>query len=90
MTHEHGKAHAPSIPSPDTSVDGLYKTCMALKQAVEEMRGELEGDFRPRMTISDQPPAINQDGEFWLSEGSTNVLSVSYQGKWRKVAPITP
>jgi hypothetical protein len=81
-----------AIPEPANNVNALYETCQTLKQAVEQMLGRYEEQgfgFRTRMTVADSEPVIERDGEFWLSEGVSNVLSVSYQGKWRKLGPIT-
>ena len=79
-----------TIATPTTDPQALWKTCMDLKQAVEEMQGFYnEIDFRPRMTVSRDQPTIERDGEFWLSEGETNTLSIAYQGKWRKLGVVT-
>ena len=91
MQHAAPARMAISVPTPD--VEALTKTCMELKQAVEQITGRYNEKGlggAPRMTLDDQPPKIPHDGDFWLSTGATNVLSVALHGKWYKVGVLTP
>jgi hypothetical protein len=76
------KPATPTIPEPTNDVDGLYRTCMALKQAVERLNAG------PRIFVQDTEPVASKDGDFWLSKGGLmSSLSVSINGKWQAVWP---
>lgn len=80
-----------SVPAPE--VYALHETCMDLKQAVEQMQGRYDEDgtgYRARMTVQPDPPIAERDGEFWLTEGASNVLSVAYKGKWYRLGALVP
>jgi len=82
-----------TIPTPSEDPASLAECCIALKQAVEQIMGRYgEADFgrAARITVSGEMPKIIGDGDFWLSEGATNTLSMSYQGKWLRLGVLTP
>ena len=74
-----------TIPEPTADVLGLHRTCLALKQAVEQMQGQrgrshgglseqaLAGspsqERKATIHIADQPPHDPPDGDFWLAKG---------------------
>jgi hypothetical protein len=78
----------PSIPVPTNDVNGLYQTCMALKQAVDQMLGSTGTERMPHIHIRSDQPIIESDGDFWLSTGLSTTLNVSYGGKWHVIGTL--
>jgi len=85
-------AHTPPIPEPRNDVDSLFASVMALKAAVEDIVGTRGHDANVRSCVYTQktPPKITHNGDFWLTEGVSSTLSVSYNGKWYKIADLQP
>jgi len=81
------------ITTPTPDVETLARTCMDLKQAVEQMQGRYDEPGiggSPRLTVDEQPPKFAANGDFWLSTGLANVLSIYLNNKWYKVGALTP
>lgn len=86
----------PTIPDPVATVDGLYRTVMALKQAVEHLQGVQAKTKEPqpaqvavaKMTVSAYQPETGSDGEFWFCNAQFGTgLSVYSGGQWQTVWP---
>jgi len=77
-----------TIPVPVADPDGLYHTCMAMKEAIETMQGLRGNSLTPRLFTGQQPPRIDREGDFWLSTGQSTTLNVAYAGKWFRVGVL--
>jgi hypothetical protein len=90
------------IPDPTADVDGLFRSVMALKQAVEQMvgsrgrshgglsekaSGHISAERKATIHIVVQAPSAAIDGDFWLCKGQTTSLSVAVNGKWEMIWP---
>jgi hypothetical protein len=79
----------PAVPVPTADVDGLYLTCMGLKEAVETMQGIRGETPSVRMYVQSTPPKITRDGDFWLVSGTlSSTLNVSLANKWFVVGTL--
>lgn len=85
-----------TIPEPIASVDGLYRTVAALKQAVEDIRGTRAKPKEPqpsatrmaKITVSPYQPETGEDGDFWFCNAQFGTgLSVYSSGFWQTVWP---
>jgi len=81
-----------SIPDPDTTNEGLFKTVQALKQTLEMVIGTRGGpspnERKPSIFVQYEAPSDFKEGDFWLCKtGDGNSLSVSVSGTWQVVWP---
>ena len=77
-----------SIPTPQPDIDALQRTCMALKQAVEQIVGMRGGERMPSIFVQNTQPDETTDGDFWLVSGTTTTLSIAINGKWMPVGNL--
>lgn len=78
----------PSIPTPQNNLDALYRSVMALKQAVEQIVGQRGAERMPCIFVQSDMPEADEDGDFWLQSGTKTTLSVSVSGKWLPVGTL--
>lgn len=79
-----------SIPDPVTTVEGLYRTVEALKQAVEQMAGLRGPAHAATIYVSPVRPASAGvvEGDFWLcTSGTATSLSIFVGSLWKVVWP---
>lgn len=57
-----------AIPEPTKSIDNLFETVKALKQAVEEMNGSAGKINMSRTYVEDRPPTGVNRGDLWINQ----------------------
>lgn len=81
-----------SIPDPTNDVEGLHRSVIALKQAVEQIIGTRGGpvgnERKASVFVQDTEPVPAQDGDFWLCKGGqASSMSISINGGWQVIWP---
>lgn len=82
-----------AIPDPTTDVQGLHRTVLAMKVAIEQIIGQRTGPVAEErkasiFTTSDTAPDAGDDGDLWLFKGGEQTsVSMMIGGKWTIIWP---
>lgn len=86
----------PNVPMPDTTLEGLQRSVLALKQCVQMLTGydnsSRDGTradrFAPHVFVQATAPEALHEGDLWLCNQGSMTFNIWSAGKWLVIATL--